>query len=82
VNDGDAPILLVEDEAELGLVLKEIIEEWDYGVLLVPSGGEAMPLLAEQPVGLVLLDCSSRTRRHRSCLTDFAPRIGRFHQWS
>lgn len=56
MNDGDAPILLVEDEAELGLVLKETIEEWDYRVLLVPSGGEAMRLLAEQPVALLLLD--------------------------
>ncbi|HET9036233.1 MAG TPA: response regulator [Myxococcaceae bacterium] len=56
MNDGDAPILLVEDEAELGLVLQETIEEWDYRVLLVPSGGEAMRVLAEQPVGLLLLD--------------------------
>jgi DNA-binding response OmpR family regulator len=56
VNDSDAPILLVEDEAELGLVLQETIEEWDYRVLLVPSGGEAMRVLAGQPVALLLLD--------------------------
>ena len=56
MNDGDAPILLVEDEPGLGLVLQETIEEWDYRVLLVPSGREAMRVLAEQPVALLLLD--------------------------
>ena len=56
MNDGDALILLVEDEPDLGLVLREIIEEWGRRVLLVPSGGDAMRVLAEQPVGLVLLD--------------------------
>ena len=56
MKDGDAPILLVEDEPELGLVLRETIEEWDRRVLLVPSGSEAMQVLAEQPVALLLLD--------------------------
>lgn len=54
--DGDAPILLVEDELDLGLVLQETIEEWDYRVLLVPSGAEATRVLGEQVVGLLLLD--------------------------
>ncbi|HET6983654.1 MAG TPA: response regulator [Myxococcaceae bacterium] len=56
MRGGDAPILLVEDEPELGLVLQETIEEWDRRVLLVPSGSEAMRVLAEVPVGLLLLD--------------------------
>jgi DNA-binding response OmpR family regulator len=56
VKDGDPPILLVDDEPELGLVLRETIEEWDRRVLLVPSGGEAMQVLAQQPVALLLLD--------------------------
>ena len=56
MKDGDAPILLVEDEPELGLVLRETIEEWDRRVLLVPGGSEAMQVLAEQPVALLLLD--------------------------
>lgn len=56
MTGGDAPILLVEDEPELGLVLQETIEEWDRRVLLVPSGSEAMRVLAEVPVGLLLLD--------------------------
>ena len=56
MRDGDAPILLVEDERELGLVLRETIEEWDHRVPLVPSGSEAMRVLADGPVGLLLLD--------------------------
>ncbi|HET9157424.1 MAG TPA: response regulator [Myxococcaceae bacterium] len=56
MNDGDALILLVEDEPDLGLVLREIIEEWGHRVLLVPSGGQAVRVLADQPVGLVLMD--------------------------
>ena len=54
--EGDPPILLVEDGPELGLVLRETIAEWDYRVLLVPSGSEAMQVLARQPVALLLLD--------------------------
>ena len=56
MNDGDALILLVEDEPDLGLVLQETIEEWDRRVVRVPSGAEAMRVLAQQPVRLVLLD--------------------------
>ena len=56
MKDGDAPILLVEDEPELGLVLQETLEEWQRPVLLVPSGSEAIRILAEQPVALLLLD--------------------------
>ena len=53
---GAPPILLVEDGPELGLVLQETIEEWGRRVLLVPSGSEAMQVLAQQPVTLLLLD--------------------------
>ena len=56
MNDGDAPILLVEDEPGLGLVLQESIGEWDHRVLLVPSGSEAIRVLAEGPVALILMD--------------------------
>jgi DNA-binding response OmpR family regulator len=56
VKDGDAPILLAEDEPDLGAVLRETIEEWDRPVVLVPSGSAAIRVLGERPIALLLLD--------------------------
>ena len=56
MKDGDAPILLAEDEPELGAVLRETIEEWDRPVLLVPSGSAVIQVLGERAVALLLLD--------------------------
>jgi DNA-binding response OmpR family regulator len=64
VNDGDAPILLVEDEAKLGLVLKETIEEWGLRGLARPErrrGDAASGRAARgpRPAGLQLADTSA-----------------------
>ncbi len=56
MKDRDAPILLAEDEPELGVVLRETIEEWDRPVLLVPSGSAVIQVLGERSVALLLLD--------------------------
>ena len=56
MKDGDAPILLAEDEPELGAVLRETIEEWDRPVLLVPSGSAVIQVLGKRSVALLLLD--------------------------
>jgi len=49
-------VLLVEDGQDLGPLLRDTLEDWEWRALLVRSGGEAMEVLAREPVGLMLLD--------------------------
>ncbi|EMR03973.1 response regulator [Cesiribacter andamanensis] len=50
-------ILIIEDEAVIGMALAAELEDSGYTIVDVcPSGREALQLLAQQPVDLVLLD--------------------------
>ncbi|HET9017398.1 MAG TPA: response regulator [Thermomicrobiaceae bacterium] len=48
--------LLVEDDAQLGAILRRSLERRGHPVLLAASGAAARALLAAEPVDLVLLD--------------------------
>jgi len=56
VSPAAATVLLVEDSPDLGPLLRDTIEEWNWRVVLARNGSEAMELLAREAVALVLLD--------------------------
>jgi two-component system, OmpR family, alkaline phosphatase synthesis response regulator PhoP len=49
-------VLLVEDEENLASLVQAYLEREGYSVLAVGSGSEALSVLAQQPVRLVVLD--------------------------
>ncbi|WP_434044343.1 MULTISPECIES: response regulator [Sorangium] len=53
-----APVLLVDDDAELREMLREMLESAGYDVYCASNGKEALDLLhqADPPPGLILLD--------------------------
>lgn len=51
-----SPILIIEDDKEIGLYLKEILVGQGYSVRLTTSGSKAMTLLEEFTPDLILLD--------------------------
>ncbi|WP_438016924.1 response regulator [Sorangium sp. So ce315] len=53
-----APVLLVDDDAELREMLREMLEAAGYDVYCASNGKEALDLLhaADPPPGLILLD--------------------------
>ncbi|WP_437742733.1 response regulator [Sorangium sp. So ce302] len=53
-----APVLLVDDDAELREMLREMLESSGYDVYCASNGREALDLLhqADPPPGLILLD--------------------------
>jgi two-component system, OmpR family, KDP operon response regulator KdpE len=56
VNASPAAVLLVEDGADLGPLLRETLEEWQHRAILARTGADAMEVLAREPVSLILLD--------------------------
>ena len=51
-----ARLLLVEDDRENALMLKEVLSNWGYGVTLALSGPEAMRFARSEPFEIVLAD--------------------------
>ncbi|HSN96635.1 MAG TPA: response regulator [Candidatus Nanopelagicales bacterium] len=53
-----APVLVVDDDAELRDTLRELLEEAGYDVYCAGNGREALDLLgrADPPPGIILLD--------------------------
>lgn len=49
-------ILLVEDAQDLGLLLRETLEDWSHRSVLAQTAAEALEILAREPVALMLLD--------------------------
>ena len=49
-------VLLVEDEENLASLVQAYLEREGYSVLAVGTGSEALSVLAQQPVRLVVLD--------------------------
>ncbi len=56
MTGGPETVLLVEDGPDLGPLLRDTLEEWNRRVVLATTGGEALEVLAREPVSLVLLD--------------------------
>lgn len=52
---GDKLILIADDQEGIRALLKEILEE-DYTILEAESGAEAVEIVKERPVDLVILD--------------------------
>jgi DNA-binding response OmpR family regulator len=46
----------VEDRQDVGLLLRETVEEWNHRALLAQTGAEAPEVLGREPVALMLLD--------------------------
>lgn len=55
-NTGRRLVLAVEDDAEFGLVLKQLVEEMDFDCLLASNGKEALELAREHAPAGILLD--------------------------
>lgn len=51
-------ILIVEDDTEAQAVLSDILNNEGYAALLAQDGKEALQLLADQPVDLIITDRS------------------------
>ena len=51
-----ASVLLVEDEDNLASLVEAYLQKEGYGVVAVGTGAEALDVLAEEPVRLVVLD--------------------------
>jgi len=49
-------ILIVEDNHMLGVLLKDILQEWKYKALLARDGRNALAILQKEKVSLVLSD--------------------------
>lgn len=49
-------ILVVDDEIDVILALKELLEAWDYSVLTAFSGSEALNILESREVDMVMSD--------------------------
>ncbi len=49
-------IFIVEDEVEIGILLKEFLEENGFGVTLVNNGREAVKYLSEKLYDLLIID--------------------------
>ena len=49
-------ILVIEDEADLALYLKAVLEDSGYKVVTADSAGRALKVLAERTVDLITLD--------------------------
>ncbi len=49
-------ILIAEDDPASSILLTELLTRWDYEVVVVTDGRQALDLLAVQPVDLLLLD--------------------------
>ena len=53
---GALPVLIVDDEANILALLREVLEEAGFLVLTAPNGSAALALLAQTSVALVLTD--------------------------
>lgn len=49
-------ILVVEDGPDLGMLLRETLVDMNRHAVLARTGGEALEILAREPVSLLLLD--------------------------
>ncbi len=49
-------ILVVEDGPDLGMLLREALADMNRRAVLATTGGEALSILAREPVSLLLLD--------------------------
>jgi DNA-binding response OmpR family regulator len=52
----NGPLLLVEDDVDLGVTVKEYLLGCGWPVVFVQNGARALALLSERPFALVLLD--------------------------
>ncbi len=53
-----APVLIIEDDAGLSMLLSEAIEDMGHTPLQAMNGNDALDILEQQPVELMLLDFS------------------------
>lgn len=51
-----ARILIIDDNAEIRLILAEVLEEAGYATLTAPSGRHAIDFHLENPVDLIITD--------------------------
>lgn len=57
-RESSARVLLVEDNPVNQMVAKGMLAKLGYQVLVAGHGGEALEILEQQPVDLVLMDCN------------------------
>ncbi|HSP20226.1 MAG TPA: response regulator [Myxococcaceae bacterium] len=56
MNPGEESILVVEDDPDLGMLLREALVDMNRRAMLATTGREALSFLAGEPVSLLLLD--------------------------
>ena len=57
VATSGAPVLVVEDNAINQMVFEGYLKKLGYCVLIAANGAEALTMLQQQPVVMVLMDC-------------------------
>ncbi len=56
VATSSLPILVVDDDLAIRIMLETILEEEGYSVVLAPNGQEGLEIARKQPLSIILLD--------------------------